>query len=175
MPTATLHTCSRLTQASLQQVISYDPETGDFTWRVVRKGYGGGVWPGKPAGQINKYGYLVLCVDQERHFAHRLAFLYMTSAWPVEEIDHINRVPGDNRWANLRIASASQNKQNTKVRRDNLCGVKGVYFDKNRARWVARLKIHGKVVFQGRFDTLEEAATARRAAEAQHFGEFAPC
>lgn len=174
MPTANLHTRSTLTQARLKEAISYDPETGQFMWRVTRKGYGGGVWPGKPAGQVNAYGYLVICLDQERHFAHRLAWLYMTGEWPTEEVDHADRDQANNRWENLRAATSTQQKINTGMRCDNTSGVRGVRFDLRRGRWVAVIGVNKKSIHLGRFRTIEEATDARRAAELQHFGEFAP-
>jgi hypothetical protein len=173
MPTATIHVRSRLTQARVKEALLYAPESGAFTWRIRRNSHGGKVRPGAPAGQVNKYGYVVIGLDGERHFAHRIAWLYMTGEWPSIEVDHENRTPGDNRWINLRPATATQNKMNTRIRCDNRSGIKGVGFDKERRRWVARLKVNGVMLLLKRFDTIEEAAAARRAAELQHFGEFA--
>lgn len=174
MPTATIHVTSKLTQEYLKSILRYDPETGVFTWLVKRNSRGGKVRPGAPAGQVNKYGYLVIGIDGERHFAHRLAWLYMTGAWPEDEVDHENRMPGDNRWINLRPATSTQQKINTGMRCDNSSGIRGVWFDAPRRKWSARIGVEKRKIFLGRFDSIDLAAEARRLAELRYFGEYAP-
>jgi DNA-binding XRE family transcriptional regulator len=50
----------------------------------------------------------------------------------------------------------------------NKSGVKGVSFDKERNKWVAQIKVGGKSINLGRYETLEEAAEARRQAERKY-------
>ena len=45
---------------------------------------------GDVAGHKNKRGYLVLFIDGYGYLGHRLAWLYMTGEWPLDEIDHAN-------------------------------------------------------------------------------------
>lgn len=54
-------------------------------------------------------------------------------------IDHINHDGLDNRKANLRIVTHSQNHFNEKIRTDNTSGFKGVYWKKQHKRWIAML------------------------------------
>jgi hypothetical protein len=51
-------------------------------------------------------------------------------------------------------------------------GVKGVYAN-THGRWQARLMVNRKILNFGTYDTIAEAAAARRKAEREHFGEFA--
>lgn len=88
-------------------------------------------------------------------------------------VDHRNRDPLDCRRENLRIATKSQNAQNSKRRRDNKSGFKGVGFDKRRKYWRSRLTINNKEITVGTFQTAREAALAYDAAARKHFGEFA--
>lgn len=52
---------------------------------------------------------------------------------------------------------------------NNTSGVKGVGYDKVNGKWRAYIRLAGKLHHLGRFDTLEEAAQARRQAEAELF------
>jgi hypothetical protein len=90
--------------------------------------------------------------------------------------DHRNHDTLDNQRINLRIASNSQNGQNSKHNSKSISGLKGVTFDpsgRTKKPWRARIKVHGKVISLGRFDTKELAHQAYIEAAKHHFGEFA--
>jgi len=80
-------------------------------------------------------------------------------------VDHINGNPLDNRRANLRLATPSQNTINQGDNKANTSGFKGVHYDRSRGKWMAFI---GTKPFKnlGRFDTFEQAKEARLAAEA---------
>lgn len=86
-------------------------------------------------------------------------------------IDHISGNKLDNRRSNLRIATKSQNGMNRKVNLNNKLGVKGV--DLFQGKYRATININLKRIHLGYFNTIEEAAEARRRAEEFYFGEFA--
>lgn len=89
------------------------------------------------------------------------------------QVDHKNGNTLDNRRCNLRICTQSENNRNTKKRRDNTSGYKGVSWNKNRKKWVAIISINSKHCALGYFTTKEEAYTVYcRAAKRLH-GEFA--
>lgn len=145
-----------LTQARLKELLHYDPETGAFTWRVRR---GGPATPGSRAGSVTYKGYLYIGIDNERHMAHRLAWLYMTGAWPGDQIDHRDTNKMNNRFANLRLATNSFNGQNrTRAHTGSATGVLGVGV--RRGRFIARIRVCGKTVHIGCFSTAEAAHAA---------------
>jgi HNH endonuclease len=76
-----------ITAPLLRQVLSYEPRTGTFWWRVSR----GGKAIRSAAGFQSGRGYVNICVGGRHYRAHRLAWLYVTGRWPKEEIDHVNR------------------------------------------------------------------------------------
>ncbi len=158
-----------LTREAVLRFVSYDPDTGAFVRTATpRARHAGRV--GAPAGHVNGVkGYVELWVDGTKHLGHRLAWLIMTGAWPTAQVDHRNRIRSDNRWSNLRAAEHDQNLMNCKIRVDNTSGVKGVNFDRARGKWTARLSRK----YLGRFDTLFDAAAARRSAAIAAFGQFA--
>lgn len=82
-------------------------------------------------------------------------------------IDHINQIRHDNRKSNLRYATKSQNRINTKYK------IKGAYMSKNK-KWYARIRVNGKDINLGSYKTKEEAILARQQAEIKYFGEFSP-
>ena len=89
-------------------------------------------------------------------------------------VDHINRNGLDNRRANLRPATESQNSQNRGIRSDNTSGYKGVGIYKPRGNWRARISPEpGVRITVGYFDTPLEAAIAYDAAAVKYHGEFA--
>lgn len=53
--------------------------------------------------------------------------------------------------------------------RTNTSGVKGVYYSKTRGNWIAQIMFRNKCYYLGGFDTIEDAARARREAEKQFF------
>lgn len=90
-----------------------------------------------------------------------------------EHIDHINLDPLDNRRCNLRLATNSQNNMNTRKRRDNTSGFKGVYWHSHSRKWHARITKKGVTKSLGYFNTPEEAHQAYCAAAIKDFGKFA--
>lgn len=63
--------------------------------------------------------------------------------------------------------------RNSRRRIDNSTGHKGVFWRKNRGKFVATLKSGGRTVWLGTFSDKRQAAAAYAAAAQSHFGEFA--
>ena len=157
-----------LTQSSLKQALSYDPETGIFR----RKKTSGG-WPaGKEVGSKEWYGHIRIKINRRKYYAHRLAWLYVYGEWPTKFLDHIDGNPSNNSIANLRLATNQQNQRNCRKYVSNTSGLKGVSEVKSEGRWKAQIRINGRRTYLGIFDTPEEAHEAYCAAGRKHFGEF---
>ncbi len=88
-------------------------------------------------------------------------------------VDHENGDSLDNRRANLRLATKSQNVWNCRKRKNTSSRFIGVHFDKRKGHWAARMEHHGKRIWLGYFDSEIEAARARDRAAKKHYGEFA--
>lgn len=159
-----------ITLDQINAALSYDKETGGFTWI---KPTGRRAKPGDVAGSVWPSGYLAIGVCGQRILAHRLAWFIETGEWPKFDIDHINGNPLDNRIANLRPASRSQNMANTPKRASNTSGVKGVHWSSRSRRWIARVMKDGKQIHLGAFTDISDAAKAYAAGASVAFGEFA--
>jgi hypothetical protein len=89
-----------------------------------------------------------------------------------QEVDHVNGDRLDNRRANLRACTSSQNHCN----RAAMAGTsryKGVSWEQHAARWVAQIKRHRKRIFLGYFTDEEEAARSYDEAAVRVHGPFA--
>lgn len=76
---------------------------------------------------------------------------------------------------NCRWADSVTQSHNTRIRKDNKSGVKGVSFDKAKNKWVARMSYKGKRILNKTVATFEEACQIRKkfyeAIIAAHEGE----
>ena len=147
----------------VKELLDYNPETGVFTWKVTRKGMNAG----DSAGTKKTKGHLGISIDGVEYYAHRLVYLYMTGEDPGSlQIDHKNRVRNDNRFSNLRIATAKQNRRNSVH--------KGIAFHKASNKWQAKIEAAGKQRYLGLFDCPLMARLAYLDAKKELHGEFSP-
>lgn len=90
----------------------------------------------------------------------------------AKQIDHIDGNTYNCTRSNLRSVTNQQNNMNSHATWAR-SGVRGVYTTRNGHRWTARLVLDGKTICLGIYDTIPEAAEARRKGELKYYGEFA--
>lgn len=157
-----------MTDPIIKHGLSYDTETGVFVWiddpcvkpQLV----------GKRAGSAHHEGYRLVGLFGKRIQEHRLAWLFFYGAEPPGELDHINMDRSDNRIANLRLATRSENMRNRGAQGNNKTGFKGVHWHAASKRFRAQIQINGERRCLGLFTTAEEAAAAFRRAETDSIG-----
>lgn len=92
---------------------------------------------------------------------------------PLDKVgDHISGDSLDNRMANLRVATTSENLRNRGIPADNKSGAKGVSWKQSAKKWWARITVNGKMKDLGCYDTVEEAAGAYNRAAPEVHGKF---
>ncbi|UGO55673.1 putative HNH endonuclease [Escherichia phage JLBYU43] len=158
-----------ITQERLKELFDYSPETGEFTRKVSR----GNQKAGSIVNRKDSNGYIIIGIDGKDYKAHRMAFLFMENTLP-EKVDHVNRIPFDNRWCNLRDATAQENSRNKTA--CSKSGYLGVAWDKKNQKWEVRVRDYlGNKKYFGRFNylDLQSAVEIANKARLQLHGERA--
>lgn len=106
------------------------------------------------------------------YFAHRIVMSRILGR-PLstsDVIDHLNRNKTDNRRHNLQLVSRLQNAQNCSLRKDNISGHRGVYWNAINNKWVVQVRFKRKTIYGGYFtDVLKAAAYAKELRRAYSF------
>lgn len=98
---------------------------------------------GKPAAKtLTASGYLVTNIRNYIVKQHHIVWFLTHGVWPIE-IDHKDRVRTNNAPTNLRVVDRSTNNLNTKVRKDNTTGYKGITYHTPTNKWQVRLQYKG--------------------------------
>jgi hypothetical protein len=143
-----------------------------FRWKVDRRG---GAKAGDIAGNVNDRsgGYRFITIDCCSYKASRLAWKTTYGIDPPCEVDHRNKQKGDDRIANLRLASRQQNNANRGPNCNNTSGEPGVVWEASRGKWKAQIRIGNRHENLGRYDDFNDAVIIRRAAAEFYHNEFA--
>lgn len=129
---------------AIDRGITYNPKTGKIF--------------GSKGKEVNRtiQGYISV---QMRFMGNRLPLYGHHLAWYiyygeiVDYLDHINGIRTDNRICNLRSVNSQQNHFNNHK-------AKGYCYDKSRNKFLATIKVNGKSINLGRFNTEKEAREA---------------
>lgn len=131
------------------KLFTYDPTAGELRHQFEQEG-------GLAGSYYNEY--LVLNIDGRTFLGHRIIWLMMTGEWPIRMIDHMNRKRWDNKWNNLRLASASQQGRNV-LYQNNKSGTNGVM--QNGQRWIVWRQMETIRITYGSYTTKEEAVRVK--------------
>jgi hypothetical protein len=147
--------------SELRKLYSYDPDTGQLTRLTSRRKE----FIGVVTNDSVRLGEHEISVN-------RVAWTLYYGYWPSNYIDHINRDRKDNSINNLREASPSENGYNSV--QVNSHGYKGVTWrDRKNKPWLAKIRVSGKRINLGSFETKEAAAQAYEEACIKYHGRFA--
>lgn len=144
--------------APIQVKYVYNPE-GSFAGRTEWRGEHL-IWTGATDGN----GYGAINVYGSRIPAHRYAWERVNG--PIPEglvIDHLCFTLRCVNVKHLRLATSKQNNENKSgLPSNNKSGHRGVSWNKDRNKWVARVEHDGRTYQVGYFEDLDEAAEAAR-------------
>lgn len=161
---------------AVRQALDYDPVSGLLFWRwrddVPAKV--NNRFAGKPAGCVGKqYGYPIIRLYDRLYQAHRLVWLHVHGAWPLDVLDHIDGNPTNNRLENLRPATRAENNRNRAKQGGKTSALKGVSWDRRAGLWFAQIMLGRRTYHLGHHDTEEAAHAAYCAAADRYHGAFA--
>jgi hypothetical protein len=125
---------------------------------------------GTLAGKQRLDGYFDVGLKGKYYLVHRIIYALHHGSLP-KIVDHVNRIPFDNRIENLRASDYNKNIWNSGISSANSTGVKGVRLTKND-KYEARLAVNNKTIQVGTFETLQEAEDALCRIRQKEHGEY---
>ncbi|WP_461307649.1 HNH endonuclease [Albidovulum sp.] len=174
---------TQIAPSLVRDLLHYDPDTGQLTWKPRKPRHFKHcerdpdwvckIWNTKYSGRSafgrRRHGYVAGHILGVNVYAHRVAYVIMTGAWPSGQIDHINGQRDDNRWQNLRLVDPQENSRNTAISRCNSSGVVGVSWNREKRRWWAYINEGNRQRrLLGAFRSKADAVAARKAAEKRY-------
>ena len=119
---------------------------------------------------VNKYGYKTISLmyngKKKTYRVNRLvALTFIANPDNKQMVDHIDGNKVNNNVNNLRWATNSENQMNNK-------NTKGYTYNKRAKKYHAQIKLHGKNIFLGLFETEAEARNAYDEKAAELFGKY---
>lgn len=117
---------------------------------------------GDKAGTIGAHRYIEVKIHKNQYKAHRIIYIMHYGDIPDGlVIDHINRIPSDNRIENLRLVTIQENGFNTST--------KGYCWNKVNKKWLVYIMNNKKKIYLGYYNTEEEAKIVRKQAENEYY------
>ena len=163
-------------QELLKTLFDYDHETGVLTHKFRPREHfktdrSFKIWntrfAGSEAGHKNKEYYIETKVFNKNYLVHRLVWKIVHGVDPLH-IDHVDHNRSNNRLENLRSVTSLENNRNASLQKNSTTKVIGVCFCKKSGKYRSRINVHGKLIHLGFYDTIEQAAAARSAANIKY-------
>lgn len=147
-------------QHYVRKILKYDGLTGNFIWRYTNP-LVSSIRKGNVAGTTDSLGYKRIKIFGKVYFYHKLIWMYLHGDEPMlNDIDHIDRNPSNNKLANLRLVTRKLNCRNRETGKNPISGHRGVRCGGNGK--------YGAFIgdkWLGTFDSIEEAIEVRKEQE----------
>lgn len=120
--------------------------------------------------KMNKFyvgGKLTICGKRKFITLHR----WILQPNENSHVDHLNYNTLDNRFENLKECSHAENTRRKSRNSINSVGARGVYWSKQKQKYVGQVRSFGNHYHVGQFDTLEEASEATEKKRRELWGD----
>jgi len=105
--------------------------------------------------------YVAYRSHENGKYVQKLLHRFLLDDPPNKVVDHINHNGLDNTRRNLRAIKSSENMQNLKgAYITSKSKIRGVIWKNQRKKWIAQVKVYGKIVFDSGYNTKEQAEEA---------------
>lgn len=162
-----------LTHEYLKQCIDYNPETGEFKWKITQSSniYGNDAFCITIEG--NDHITLMTNILGKKYTTNRLIVFWMAGYMPSPNrvVMTIDNNALNLKWSNIKVGNRSE--VNVKKRTYGILASKGVHFHEPTNKYLAAIRINGKRKHLGLFKIEAEAHAAYMKAARKHFGELA--
>jgi hypothetical protein len=149
-----------------REFFNYDPKSGDF-FRIKKVSKYSNTIVGEKVKYVNTQGYIQFGFKGKTYKVHRTAWLLYYGESP-KVIDHINGIKTDNRICNLRSVNLHINNQNRHKHRNGK--IIGTSYRKEMNKWRSEIRLNGKRINLGHFNTEQEAHEAYKKEYKKHYG-----
>ena len=120
----------------------------------------------------NNFVSMTICNRKTKTNKQYLLHRFLMNPNDIQEVDHINHNPLDNRKSNLRVVIVAQNQMNSNRSIRNTSGIKGVNWNPKEKKWRVRISVNGKRISLGSFADYQDAVKCREEAEMKYYGEY---
>ena len=151
----------------LYELFAY--KNGNLYWRKRPNSM---VKAGEKAGSEDSLGYTFIAYKRKKYALHRLIFWRHYGFLP-DEVDHIDGNPRNNCVENLRAATHLENMRNSKIRKDNTSGIKGVCWSIASKKWEVKFQLNGKTKHFGKYHDINVAKFVCETMRHKYHKEFA--
>jgi len=117
---------------------------------------------------LRRNGYMYERRNGKEFLQHRLIWEDYYGEKPNGQIDHIDGNKLNNNIENLRDVTSLENQRNRTRQYNNTTGCTGIYWDKKRNKWIAKIQIKRTAIYLGGFEDIEDAICCRKKAEKEY-------
>ena len=172
-----------MTPELARKLFTYNKETGSLIWNDRGRDSFKSIksyrihqnTAGKEAGSLfttRSNDYTQVHYNNKKYFAHRIAWAIHYGEIP-NIINHLDGNGRNNAISNLENGTNHDNGINTRKNSCNTTGHTGVYRNKSKKKpWRVFIKVNGKMISRGAFETIDEAVVERAIAERQYGFSF---
>jgi len=122
--------------------------------------------------RMTKNGYAVRGLANKGNYKTILMHRYITDTPKGYDTDHINQNKLDNRKSNLRICTRSENNCNSKLRKGNTTGYRGISIGKD-GKYEMQISYKGKRIVYKRYKNIKDAVKSYNCCARILHGEYA--